>query len=297
MQIKRLLLSLAVLLSSCRALVQEPAVPEHDPNLVLLLSDLHTGKKSSYQGEKLMALLDEVLAMKPLPAKALLMGDVAYLQGLEEDYQVLKPILQRLSDAGIEWRAAMGNHDRRENFWKYFPEQQTSPPLVPGRHVSIVETPHAEFILLDTLLEGKVEGELNDDQRNWLTAYLPTRKKPVFVCAHHPLKESKLGGLLAASPMVAAYIFGHWHHWQGRVTEGVNTLCLPSTGHWGDIGYVLVKLRADGADFSLQLRDHFKPRPLPEPKPEWIRRVDKLRGATWSVAFPTAAEAAEPAAE
>jgi len=292
---KRLLLTLVVAMTALAAFAQDTAGRRHDPNLVVLLSDLHTGGKSTYQGPKLMAIMDEVLAMAPLPANVLIMGDVAYLNGLDDDYAALKPILQRLSDAGIAWSAALGNHDRRETFWQHFPEQLPAQPPVPGRHVSIVDTPHAQFILLDTLLAGKVNGELNDEQRAWLSAYLPRQKKPVFVCAHHPLGESKLAELLAASPMVAAYIFGHHHHWQAKKTNGVNTLCLPSTGHWGDIGYVVVRIKPDGADFTLQLRDHFKPKPQPEPKAEWTQRVEKLRDASWSVAFPVVPPAAAAA--
>lgn len=289
---KRLLLAILVAMITLAASAQDAAAERHDPNLVVLLADLHTGGKSTYQGPKLMAILDEILAMAPLPGNVLIMGDVAYLNGLDDDYAALKPMLQRLSDAGIAWSAAMGNHDRRETFWTYFPEQQSAPSPVPGRHVSIVETPHAQFVLLDTLLAGKVNGELNDEQRAWLGAYLPAQKKPVFVCAHHPLGESKLADLLAASPMVAAYIFGHHHQWQARKTNGVNTLCLPSTGHWGDIGYVVARIRPEGGEFSLQIRDYFTPKPQPEPKAEWTQRVEKLRAASWSVAFPVVPPAA-----
>jgi len=295
MMLKRLLLVLVVTVINMGAWAQLDATSRHDPNLVVLLSDLHTGAKSTYQKPKLMAILDEILAMKPLPANVLIMGDVAYLDGLDADYEVLKPILQRLTNAGIAWSAVLGNHDRREAFWRHFPEHLSAQPLVPGRHVSIVQTPHAQFVLLDTLLTGKVNGELNEDQRVWLSAYLPTQKKPVFVCAHHPLGESKLGGLLATSPMVAAYIYGHHHYWQAKKTEGVNTLCLPSTGHWGDIGYVVVTLKPEGADFALQIRDHFKPKPLPEPQAAWTKRVEKLRNASWSVTFPEAVPAAAAA--
>lgn len=288
--LKRLLLGFVLVTTLFTLVAEDAALPERDANLLVLLSDLHTGAKSAYQGQKFAAILDEILAMRPLPAQVLLMGDVAYLQGDDEDYAVLKPMLQRLTAAGISWTAAMGNHDRRENYSKNFPEQVPALPLVPGRQVTVVRTPRADFIMLDSLLDGKVNGELDEPQRQWLTGYLATLTKPTFVCAHHPLNESKLGPLLAATPLVPAYIFGHHHRWEAKTVEGVKTLCLPSTGHWGDIGFVVVALSDDGAKFTLQARDYFTPRPLPEPKPEWTQRLEKLRGASWSLRFATPAQ-------
>ena len=67
------------------------------------------------------------------------------------------------------------------------------------------------------------------------------------------------------------YVHGHDHSWYTRALRPSNaqwgtravkrTLCLPSTGHWGDIGYVLVRANADGVRAELQIFDRFYPDP------------------------------------
>lgn len=66
----------------------------------------------------------------------------------------------------------------------------------------------------------------------------------------------------------------------------METLCLPSTGQWGDIGFVLVKLNADEAVFTVHQRDYYVPRPATKHediKPEWKQRTDKNNGSQWRV--------------
>lgn len=68
----------------------------------------------------------------------------------------------------------------------------------------------------------------------------------------------------------------------------METLCLASTGHWGDIGYVLAKLDAYGAVFTLHQRDYYTPRPAAKPedaKPEWRQRAQRNDGSQWRVSF------------
>ena len=100
-------------------------------------------------------------------------------------------------------------------------------------------------------------------------------RSPVFVCSHFPVHELKAGGkpldkLLVDSPNVAGYIHGHDHRWYTRFmrkgwnfTKVKRTLCLPSTGHWGDIGYALMRTEDDKATVSLRQRDFYYPRPEP----------------------------------
>ncbi|HRT29823.1 MAG TPA: metallophosphoesterase, partial [Kiritimatiellia bacterium] len=239
---------LAVALAMLGALTALAADIPLDPNLVALFADLHVtmDNKNQHQRAGLERCVREVLALNPRPANVLFYGDLSIDRGATNDYRMLKTLVKPLDDAGVRWHAAFGNHDRRAPFFAIFPECAAA-SLVPDRLVSLVETPHADFVLLDSCLEGPVHGGLDDAQRAWLRTVLSGRSKPVFVGAHHPLHETGIATLLAATPACKGYVYGHNHNWLQQETSGVQTLCLPSTGHWGDIGYVLVRLSADEA--------------------------------------------------
>lgn len=279
----------ALILTACAAVGLAASIPL-DENLVALLSDTHVtqDKNNPHQRDGLSRCIREVLALNPHPANVLFYGDLAFNHGETNDYRLLKALVKPLEDAGICWSACFGNHDRRAAFYSVFPERKATVPLVPDRLVTVVKTPHADFILLDSCLEGPVNGGLDDAQRAWLKETLAHTTKPVFVGAHHPIGETGVAGLLASNVVYTAYIHGHNHLWLQRNEQGVDTLCLPSTGHWGDIGYVLVKLDAGGAVFTLHQRDYYTPRPAKKPedvKPEWKARVQKNEGAQWRVTF------------
>ena len=248
-----------------------------DDDLVVLFSDTHV-KKGFRTDEAFAKRLETLLAMNPRPRHLLFYGDFAYLRGKLEDYARLREMMQPVEKAGIQWDLAFGNHDRRKEFFEVFPERVQSTPNVPGKYVSIVETPRADFILLDTLVEGEVQGAVDDDQRAWLEKTLASYTKPVFVGGHHPVKDTGLAPMLAACPAVAGYIFGHHHYWVHKVVGGLPRLTLPSTGYWGDIGFTILRFVDDSAIFKLQMIDHFanpgRNAEVPqERKPEWQKAI------------------------
>lgn len=255
-----------------------------DENFVVIFSDTHV-HPDGYQRTAFAARLAALLAMNPLPANLLIYGDFAYLFGKKEDYLALREMMAPVEAAGIRWHLAFGNHDRREAFFEIFPERFSASAPVPGKYVSIVETPRADFILLDSLVEGEVPGAIDDAQREWLAATLAARTKPLFVGAHHGLEETKLAELLNKSSAAAGYIHGHNHYWRTGKSAALPTLCLPSTGHWGDIGFVTLDLSEKEALFKLQMLDFYQPAPLPEPKPEWTARIAKKKGAEFAVSL------------
>ena len=62
--------------------------------------------------------------------------------------------------------------------------------------------------------------------------------------------------------------------------DGV-AVCLPSTGHWGDIGYCLLREYPDRAELSLVQYDYFSPSPPPAdsaPNPAWQAIVSDNAG-------------------
>lgn len=270
---------------------------DYDENLVALLSDTHIPgtNASEYQRHEMAKTVADILTLRPLPKNLIIFGDFAYLVGLKDDYAAAKKLIEPLVSADIQITIAMGNHDRREPFLEIFPEYAKT-TKVPGRIVSIVPTPHADFIMLDTCQEGPVEGKLSAEQNAWLAETLKTSPKPVFVGSHHPLEEIGIGKMLANSPSVVGYIHGHDHRWlktwimrSWSSQYRLRTLCLPSTGHWGDIGYTLLRLQPDRCVAELRQRDFFFPKPAAKPQeapPEWAINVAENRNQTCTFLFP-----------
>ena len=228
------------------------AKSDYDPDLTVLLSDIHV------------------------------FGDLAWLFGRKEDYLQSLPYLKQLEDAGIPVTIGMGNHDRRSTFLEVHPSylERTK---VPGRIVTVCDAGAVDFLMLDGLQGtddrglrdmGPGFGKLDKDQQDWLLAELPKRKKPFFVCSHFPVQELTAGGkplarALVTAPNVIGYIHGHDHRWYKRYMRNgwrkgeivKRTLCLPSTGHWGDIGYVLLRTCGNRAVASLVQKEFFFPSP------------------------------------
>ena len=291
------------------------ARPRLDPNLTLLFSDSHVNGhldwEQQYQRKALEDTVRRILALDPLPARAIHFGDVAYLWGHKEDYAVSKEQLKPLTDLGIKLTIGMGNHDRRSAFLETFPEYVKN-TKIPGRVVSVVDAGAVDFIMLDGL-QGRDDrkpkemgpggGAFCQDQQDWLMAELPKWKKPVFVCSHWGVGGIKIGNeklhkFLIRNPMVAGYIYGHDHIWRkGMVHESwtspriLKTLCLPSAGHWGDIGFALMRVADGTAKVTLRQHDFYFPRPDPQEPGEnrelWRRNVEDNQGLACTFTLPT----------
>ena len=293
----------------CRTALFTGAASDYDPNLTVFLSDIHVRGGESYQLEHFKRVVAEILKMSPLPKRAVVFGDLAYLFGRKEDYVTSAPYLKQLTDAGISVTIGMGNHDRRSAFLEVHPEYARC-TKVPGRIVSVVDVGNADILMLDSLAgsddrgssnSGLVPGTLDAAQQEWLLAELPKWKRPVFVCAHHPVSELAAGGkplseLLFNSPAFAGYINGHNHRWYAewmlRNYSQRKLLCylgLPSTGHWGDIGYTLFHTTSRDAVANLVQHDFFFPNPIKEgeSRPEtWDAILEKNCGAHYRFVLP-----------
>ncbi|MDO4576339.1 MAG: metallophosphoesterase [Planctomycetia bacterium] len=223
----------------------EQDVPQ-SADRVAIFSDTHLhGPEDIQHVVRFNQCVAKVLAMNPRPATLLIYGDVAYLEGKVEEYVLFRKLIQPIEKAGIHWECAMGNHDRIANFRSVFPERFTETPILENRYIHIVKTPRADFILLDSYLKDHVDGQIEPAQKAWLAETLKNYDKTVFVGCHHPLVETKLADVLRACPKFAAYLYGHNHHWRCAVEEKIQTVCFPSTGHWGDMGFAMLTL-SDG---------------------------------------------------
>lgn len=249
-----------------------------DPDLVAFISDLHVNglrtevPEHCYEEIWLGKTVESILALDPQPANVVCLGDIAYHWGQLEDYQAAVKVLQPIVDAGIKLTLGMGNHDRRGNFLEVWPQYAKSSP-VEGRIVSKVELPGVDLLLLDTLNALEVEkfkksnpGELDAAQREWLNQTLKDSVKPVLTCSHHRPDEDKVGLVktLVDAPACRGHIYGHWHYWtrdiihNGWKPQNVKSIVgIPSTGHWGDIGYATMRVLPDRVEITNHQKDFF----------------------------------------
>ena len=273
----------------------------HDPNLMVFFSDIHQHdntvrwKNGPTQANAVLPeLVKEVLALRPLPANAVVFGDFSASCGWIEDFRLAAAALKPLSDAGIALTLGMGNHDNRACFMKVFPGYKDR-CLVPGRIVSKVSTPNADLIMLDTLksYEGEdwaeptskgshVEGAIDAPQRAWFKETLAAATRPTFVGAHHCAREVGIAKEIVNAPTVFGYIFGHDHVWnENFLSDGyansqtVQTATLPSGGFWGDIGYATFRTFKDRAELTVRQTDFwFNRRWQAKARPKnWTERV------------------------
>lgn len=304
----------AALLPSSVMKAADMAAPKRDrrrmdPSKVVLISDIHIcgefkdGKpfKYPYNPTSLNLRIDEILALKPLPANVIVFGDVAWDYGLEEDYRYAAKLLKPLEEAGIKVTLALGNHDRRAPFFKVFPEYAQTTP-VPGRAVSVVSLPDLDIVMLDSLAElpdlkpkqkTTVSGHVDDAQIAWLKEYLAKTDRPVILGSHHPLKEMPaLSDVITGSEKVAGYIYGHNHMWNKGVailrprkgTHMVPTIGLPAT-FYGDIGFAVMTADAKGATLEFTSQGFWWPQPVENPPAEWLQRQKDLQNEKCSIVF------------
>lgn len=280
-----------------------------DENLTAFMSDIHVagggiptqwGKQPTYQNSLFTRAVNQVLALNPRPKRVVIFGDIALWFGWHQDYEASAPDIKRLEAAGIEVTLTMGNHDKRDVFLRYYPQYAKTSPVA-GRIVSVVNLGHADLFLLDSLnspdpTEGTaniVSGILDKAQQEWLAQAAKSAQRPFFVGSHHPPQELRIGKepllkVLEEVPNFAGYIYGHnhrwtkqWHHTGYSKPHVMRSLCLPSTGWWGDIGFALCRTEPHKAVVALKESDFFFPRPLKEgaQRPqEWDDILEENKG-------------------
>jgi 3',5'-cyclic AMP phosphodiesterase CpdA len=255
--------------------------PATDANRFALMSDIHisSDRKREARGVNLvqhfLRVRDEILALRPRPGTVFVSGDCAFNEGLSSDYAAIRELVEPLRHAGLKLHLLMGNHDRRKNLWEVFPEYKPrAQGLPPDRHTAVVESPYADWFLLDSMDEpGVVAGRLGEAQLRWLARALDARpNKPALVMAHHyPASYGKSGlvdsedlfKLLLPRKQVKAFLFGHSHRWGTDAVQGLLLVNLPTTAYVFDktqpCGWVQVQLRPDGITLRLNSLDRQHP--------------------------------------
>lgn len=249
------------------------AADKADPNRWALVSDTHVwGDRDRVQRgvksvEKFMLAGRQIAALDPLPAGMIIAGDFAAIEGKPDDYAVLAEEVGAIRKAGLPVHVALGNHDHRENFYAAFPEAvPEGKPTVADKHVSIVQSPLANWFLLDSLdVTNSTPGVLGEAQLQWLGKALDAHAdKPALLVAHHPPLSFGANGLQDSEALyevivprkhVKAFFFGHTHSWKIAKHEGIQLVNLPTTawlfGKTQPRGWVDAKLGDGGATLVL----------------------------------------------
>lgn len=259
-----------------------------DSEIWALLSDTHIAADPSLKSrqdvnmaENLRRVIGEVVAEKETLAGVIIDGDCAYNDGQPGDYTTLLGILDPLREAGLPVHFTLGNHDDRANFSAALGDSTGTRP-VEGKHCSILETPFANWILLDSLrFVNKVEGKLGEAQLRWIGRILGENPdKPAILVGHHypqvfrediiPGDEKiKISGLVDSQPFLdligkhpaaKAYIYGHSHTWLlKKEANGIHHINLPPTAYVFDQkmpnGWVRATLSNGGIALELRALD------------------------------------------
>jgi 3',5'-cyclic AMP phosphodiesterase CpdA len=243
---------------------------EVDEDFIAILNDPHIGEKHAPDSpipKHLKTTVDWLLALPKRPAAVLINGDLAMKDGQPGDYRHLAQLLQPLRDAGLPVHLTMGNHDAREVFYEVLSAEKPAHPLVVAKHVAVMQTPRANFFLLDSLQKVMIApGELGQEQIGWLGKALDAhRDKPALIVAHH---NPRLGGdplhfpgglidseplwdVLASRPHVKAYVHGHIHFRSLAKHRDIHIINTPATSYVGNpqtstTGWTMARLRDDG---------------------------------------------------
>ncbi len=218
---------------------------------VALLSDVHIAadrdkvQRDTCMAKNLEQACAEVTALKDRPVFALISGDLALQDGQAGDYATFVQLIKPLRAAGLPVHLMLGNHDHRERFWEGLgAENEKVQRPVADRHVSVVEGKHANWFLLDSLMEtAKTPGLLGDRQLTWLGTALDARAdKPAIVVAHHnPIEaghlvpgltdSDALFGVMRPRKQVKAFFFGHTHDWLIGHQDGIHLINLPPVAY------------------------------------------------------------------
>jgi 3',5'-cyclic AMP phosphodiesterase CpdA len=210
-----------------------------------IAADPRAMRGSTTMADNLARVVKEIVALERRPNAAFLHGDCAFLDGQKGDYTTLGELSEPLVRKGVPLHFMLGNHDHRDRFLDGVKSGLPSARPVASKHVAVLETPLANFVMLDTLeLVNKTPGKLGDAQLKWLAKVLDDRpNKPAVVNLHHNpvfaqvleiagLKDTAdLWKVLAPRKQVKAVFFGHTHHWNRTEKDGVHCINLPPVAY------------------------------------------------------------------
>src|SRR5690348_1347790 len=128
-----------------------------DPHRFALLSDTHIAAdpmahdRGVVMADNLKHVCNEVVALSPRPAAVLVNGDCAYHTGETADYETFLGLIRPMREHGLPLHLTLGNHDDRDHFWATLPKAEEHAKPLPHRQIVVMETPRANWIMLDSL--------------------------------------------------------------------------------------------------------------------------------------------------
>jgi Icc protein len=243
-------------LAAAGAIVVAPALgraANADPHRVAFLSDSHIPEKAEEvargcnMAARLKQVVAEVAKLDPIPACAIIDGDLAYKTGTASEYKLFATLVEPIREAGVPLHLGLGNHDHFTRFAEGLTQLRAKDRPVQGKQVVVAELERVNLFVLDSFdPRNAIGGLLGAEQLKWLAQALDARKsKPAVVCVHHPLqfqpdKNKKyhdladsidLWPLLTDRPQVKAFVFGHTHTWKLAEKDGIHLINLPAIGY------------------------------------------------------------------
>ena len=207
------------------------------------ITDMHitSGKdplNKARNEERLRKVLKAIHALQPRPIAIVATGDLVD-RGEPEEYMELRRILQ---DVQIPLYLGVGNHDLRAPFRTAFPE---TPVDENGFVQYAADLAGVRLVMVDSLDEGKNDGEFCRKRAQWLKKTLgQERRKPTIVAVHHPPIISgihwmdsppnapwieRLAGVLKNRKQVKRVISGHVHRAFHGMLAGQLVSASPAT--------------------------------------------------------------------
>jgi 3',5'-cyclic AMP phosphodiesterase CpdA len=252
-----------------------------NPHVIALLSDTHIAGKADTissgvnMSDHLRQAAAEVLAHAAQPSAVLVNGDLALSNGQLGDYKQFAALVEPLRQAGLPVHVTMGNHDARDNFFAGVTAQKAADSALEGKIVTIVETPCANWFLLDALQRTltDVHGKLGEEQLAWLAKALDDRSdKPALVMVHqYPQRgltgekptglvdDEALFQVLAPRKQVKAYLNGHGHVWRREKWDDIHVVHLPAVAYIfhkeQTSGWMLAEMHDDALELTFQALD------------------------------------------
>jgi len=255
------------------------AEPPAEAKRYVLMSDTHVnadpkklgGREQTNMFDNLLAASKQTVALDPKPAAVIMHGDEGFLYGAPGEYVTVAKAIAPITNAGIPVHMAMGNHDNRSSLWKQFPPKYKEDKRVPGRHISVIETPFANWYVIDTLgIINASGGKMGKKQVDYILKEIDAHKdKPAIVSSHHQPWEAKWSdiaqGILDGERFtkeivkrrnVKVWFHGHLHLWRVQKMDDLPVIGLPALGWQLQKGqtqaYVIADLAKSGIKLQVQ---------------------------------------------
>ncbi|MBN8892250.1 MAG: hypothetical protein BGP12_19795 [Rhodospirillales bacterium 70-18] len=220
--------------------------------IILHLTDLHcrprglaamrTAETNMLTERALRAVRD----FRPRADALVISGDLTS-NGLAEEYRCVAEMLRRLIDIPVY--VIPGNHDHRVTMraeLAHLPGVTADPDFVQYA----VDDLKVRLVMLDTLIQGKTDGELCPRRLAWLDATLAAQPdKPTIVVMHHPSFVCGIGhmdgiilrdpaaftAVIARHPQVQLILTGHHHRQITTRVAHATAIIGPGVAHIVDL--------------------------------------------------------------